>query len=102
MIDSVKKTGKVVIVGDEVSRNSFMNTIAQTISELAFDYLDAPPCVVGAQNWICPAPEYDRFFYPDADWILDAIHTRIKPLDGYLCKNNFSKAETMRRNRLGV
>lgn len=102
IIESVKKTGRVVIVGDEVSRNSFMNQIAQTINELAFDYLDAPTCVVGAQNWICPAPEYDRYFYPCAEWILDAIHTRIKPLNGYVCTTNLSKAETLRKNKLGV
>lgn len=102
IIESVKKTGRVVIVGDEVARNSFMNNIAQTISELAFDYLDAPPCVVGAKNWICPAPEYDWFFYPGADWILDAIHTRIMPLSGYICKNNFSNAEVIRKNKQGV
>ena len=102
ILESVKKTGKVVIVGDEVARNSFMNTIAQTISELAFDYLDAPPCVVGARNWICPAPEYDKYFYPGVNWILDAIHTRIMPLKGYLCLNNCSDKEIIRRNKQGV
>lgn len=102
IIESVKKTGKVVIVGDEVTRNSFMNNIAQTISELAFDYLDGPPCVVGAQNWICPAPEYDQFFYPGVDWLLDAIHTRVMPLKGHICQVNFSNAEILRKNRLGV
>ena len=102
ILDSVKKTGKVVVVGDEVSRGSFMNNIAQTISELAFDDLDAPPCVVGARNWICPAPEYDRYFYPGPEWILDAIHTRIMPLEGHICQQNNSKAELLYRSQMGV
>ena len=102
ILASVKKTGKAVVVGDEVVRGSFMNTIAQTISELAFDYLDAPVCVVGARNWICPAPEYDKFFYPGVSWILDAIHTRIIPLKNYICLNNCSVEEIVRKNRQGV
>ena len=85
-----------------MSRGSFMNNIAQTISEFAFDDLDAPPCVVGARNWICPAPEYDRYFYPGPEWILDAIHTQIMPLEGHICQQNNSKAELLYRSQMGV
>ncbi|MGI6124760.1 MAG: alpha-ketoacid dehydrogenase subunit alpha/beta, partial [Acetivibrionales bacterium] len=57
VIESVKKTGRIVVTGDAVERNSFMRNIASNIAELAFDYLDAPPVVVGAKNWITPAYE---------------------------------------------
>jgi 2-oxoisovalerate dehydrogenase E1 component len=39
----VKKTGKIVLTSDACSRGSYLKDMAQTISELAFDYLDAPP-----------------------------------------------------------
>ncbi len=60
--------------------------MAQTITELAFDYLDAPPVVVGSRNWITPAYEMEEYFFPQPDWILDAINERILPLNGH--KNN--------------
>ena len=55
VIESVKKTGKIVLASDACERNSFIKNIAANITELAFDYLDAPPICVGARNWITPA-----------------------------------------------
>ncbi|MBQ7602165.1 MAG: dehydrogenase, partial [Lachnospiraceae bacterium] len=52
VVESVKKTGRIVIVGDAVERNSIMRDMASTITELCFDYLDAPPVVCGSRNWI--------------------------------------------------
>lgn len=52
----MKKTGRIVVTGDACERNSFMRNLASNITELAFDYLDAPPVVVGAKNWITPCP----------------------------------------------
>ena len=76
--------------------------MAQTISELAFDYLDAPPVVVGSRNWITPAFELEQYFFPQPDWMIDAIHERILPLKGHQVKNNFTISEEIRRNKLGV
>ena len=47
---------------------------------LAFDYLDAPVAVVGSRNWITPAAEMEELYFPQNDWIIDAIHERILPL----------------------
>ena len=102
VLASVKKTGRIVISGDASSRGSFMKEMAQTISELAFDDLDAPPVVVGSRNWITPAYELEDSFFPCADWIIDAIHEKIVPLKGHIVKNNFTSAEQIRRNKLGV
>jgi len=102
VIESVKKTGRIVIAGDANSRGSFLNDFARNITELAFDYLDAPPVVVGSRNWITPAFELEKYFFPQADWIIDAIHEKILPLNGHYVKNNFTDNEQIRRNKLGI
>jgi len=103
IIESVKKTGKVVLASDACARGSFLNDIARNISELAFDDLDAPPVVVGAQNWITPPFEFDNDFFPQESWILDAINEKIMPLPGHVATvNNFTPLEQMRRAAAGV
>jgi len=102
VIESVKKTGKILLTSDACERGSYLKDMAQNITELAFDYLDAPPVVVGARNWITPAHELETYFFPQADWIIDAIHEKIMPLKGHTAKNNFTSNEKMRRSRLGV
>ena len=57
IIESVKKTGKIVLASDASERGSFLHTMASNISQLAFDYLDGPVAVVGARNWITPPAE---------------------------------------------
>jgi 2-oxoisovalerate dehydrogenase E1 component len=76
--------------------------MAQTITELAFDYLDAPPVVVGSRNWIVPAYELENYFFPQPDWLLDAIHERILPLQGHTVTTNSTLNEQIRRNKSGV
>ena len=102
VLESVKKTGKILLASDACERGSHLKDMAQTISELAFDYLDAPSVVVGAKNWITPAYELEKFFFPQPDWIIDAIHEKIMPLKGHAVKNNFTTVEQLRINRLGV
>ncbi len=102
VIASVKKTGRIVVTGDACERNSFMRNLASNIAELAFDYLDAPPVVVGAKNWITPAHELEDAFFPQPEWILDAIHERILPLSGHVCRHNFTELEQIRENKCGI
>ena len=102
IIESVKKTGRVVLVSDACARGSFMNDVAKNITELCFDDLDAPPVVVGARNWITPPFEFDEFFFPQASWILDAIHEKLVPLNGYVAENGCTEAEALRRAKNGV
>jgi 2-oxoisovalerate dehydrogenase E1 component len=102
VIQSVKKTGRIVLASDASSRGSFLKEIAQTITELAFDDLDAPPVVVGSRNWIIPAYEMEQYFFPQPDWIIDAIHERIIPLKGHIGKSDFSVEKSLRLNREGV
>ena len=79
-----------------------MNDVAKTITELCFDDLDAPPVVIGAKNWITPPFEFDEFFFPQASWILDAIHEKLVPLEGYTPENGVSVEELLRRAKQGV
>jgi 2-oxoisovalerate dehydrogenase E1 component len=102
VIESVKKTGKIVLASDASSRGSFLKEMAQTITELAFNYLDAPPVVVGSRNWITPAFEMEEFFFPQPDWIIDAIHLKIIPLKGHNPKYDFSDDKMIKLNKEGV
>ncbi|MCG3206585.1 MAG: 1-deoxy-D-xylulose-5-phosphate synthase [Anaerolineae bacterium] len=102
IIESVKKTGKVLLASDACERGSFMHTMASHISQLAFDYLDGPVAVVGARNWITPAAEMEEAFFPQKEWIIDTIHERILPLPGHQPATVQSNAEILRRNRLGI
>ncbi len=102
IVESVRKTGRVVLVSDACTRGSFMNDVAKNITELCFDDLDAPPVVVGARNWITPPFEFDEFFFPQASWILDAIHEKLVPLKDYTVQNGCTEAESYRRAKLGV
>jgi len=102
VIDSIKKTGRIVISGDASARGSFLRDLASNITELAFDYLDAPPVVVGSRNWITPAHELEDYFFPQPEWIIDAIHEKILPLEGHVCENNFTEVEQLDRNARGI
>ena len=102
VLQSVKKTGRIVLASDACERGSYLKNIAQVISESAFDYLDAPPVVIGARNWITPAHELENYFFPQPGWIVDAIHERILPLKGHTPSSNFTVSEQLRLNRAGV
>ncbi len=102
ILESVKKTGRVVLVSDACARGSFLADVAQNISEMAFDELDAPPVVVGAKNWITPPFEFDQYFFPQASWIIDAVHEKIVPLKDYVPTNSFTTAAQITRAKKGV
>jgi 2-oxoisovalerate dehydrogenase E1 component len=102
VVKSVKKTGRLLLASDACERGSFLQTIAAKVTTLAFDYLDAPPVVVGARNWITPPDEVEEAFFPFPVDILDAIHEHILPLDGYTPKRPNDAAELLRRSDLGV
>lgn len=102
VIESVKKTGKIVIVGDACERGSVMKDMAADIAELAFDYLDAPPVAFGSRNWITPCHELEKFFFPQADGIIDVIHEKLMPIPEYVAKLNVSDVEKIDRSRKGL
>ncbi len=50
IIESVKKTGKCLVVTEEPSDNSFARALAGKIQEECFMYLDAPVMTIGSEN----------------------------------------------------
>jgi 2-oxoisovalerate dehydrogenase E1 component len=102
VLDSIKKTGKILLVSDASSRGSYLKDMAATIAELAFDDLDAPPVVVGSKNWIVPAHELEDFFFPQTHWILDAIHEKIIPLKSHVVKEDMSDKSLIEKLAKGV
>jgi 2-oxoisovalerate dehydrogenase E1 component len=102
LVESVRKTGKVLLSSDACERGSVMHDIASNLSQLAFDELDAPPVVVGSRNWITPCAEVENDFFPQPSWMLDAIHERIMPLPGHQLSSNPTTGELARRQRAGI
>ncbi|MDD3788159.1 MAG: thiamine pyrophosphate-dependent enzyme, partial [Petrimonas sp.] len=102
VIASVKKTGKIIVAGDATARGSFLNDLAANIGSLCFDYLDAPVAVLGSRNWITPAFELEKAFFPQPSWFLDIIHERIQPLKDYISGENFTDGEMVRRAKKGI
>lgn len=102
LVDSIRRTGRAVLVSDACERGSFLHTMASTLSQLAFDYLDAPIAVVGAPNWITPPAELEELFFPQASWIIDAIHERILPLDGHIPTTRRGADELIERHKAGI
>ena len=102
VIESVKKTGKIIIVGDAVDRNSVMRDMASNITEMCFDYLDAPPVVFGSRNWITPAFELEKYYFPQADGIIDVISQKLLPIPGRTITYNESEIEHIERSKKGV
>jgi len=102
IVASVRKTGRVVLASDACERGSFLHTMASNIGQLTFDALDGPVAVVGARNWITPPAELEEAFFPQKEWIIDAIHEHILPLPGHRPSTVQTIDEILRRNRLGV
>lgn len=83
IIESVRETGRLLVVGDACERGSWMHTVATLVQGETFGALDAPVTVVGARNWITPPAELEDLFFPTADRIIDMVHHRLRPLKNY-------------------
>ena len=102
VIESVKKTRKILLTSDACERGSALQTMAAKITQFAFDELDGPPVVVGAQNWITPADEIEDAFFPQPSDMIDAVHQHLMPLKGYSPQREHSTNELLRRTAGGV
>jgi 2-oxoisovalerate dehydrogenase E1 component len=102
VLDSVKKTGKILLASDACERGSILQTFAAKIGQFAFDDLDAPPVVLGARNWITPPDELEEAFFPFPVDFLDTIHEHLQPLPDYTPKRPNDTFDLLRRSREGV
>jgi 2-oxoisovalerate dehydrogenase E1 component len=102
VLESVRKTHRILLASDACQRGSFLHTMASTVTALAFDKLDAPAAVLGARNWITPADEVEDAFFPYPSDFLDTVHEHIVPLRDYQVRRECSAQDLLRRNRLGI
>jgi|UniRef100_A0A7J3SL27 pyruvate dehydrogenase E1 component beta subunit len=74
LINSVKKTGRVVIVHEACRTGGVAGEIMAILMEEAFDYLDAPPVrVTGLDTPIPFSPPLEKYVLPDENKIVDAV-----------------------------
>ncbi len=74
ILDSVKKTGRAVIMSEEPKTASAAAEIAAIISEEAFDYLDAPVRRVCAPDSPVPfSPALEKLWMPDEEALIKTI-----------------------------
>lgn len=102
VIQSVQKTGRILLASDACERGSILQTMAAKVTQFAFNHLDAPPVVLGARNWITPPDEVEDAFFPFPSDFLDAVHTHIQPLKGYEAKRRTDTDDLRRRSKEGV
>lgn len=74
IIESVKKTGRAVVVHEACKTGGFGAEVASLIMENAFDYLDAPvKRVAGVDSPIPYAEPLYRAVIPNPDWIIKGV-----------------------------
>jgi pyruvate/2-oxoglutarate/acetoin dehydrogenase E1 component len=74
ILQSVEKTGKVVIVHEAPVFGGFGGEIAAILADKGIDFLEAPVKRVGAP--FCPvpsSPEMEQFYLPNAENIIQAV-----------------------------
>ncbi len=73
IVDSVKKTNRLIIASEECGRAGVNGEIAFRVIEEAFDYLDAPIARVTAANVPVPfSPPLEEFIMPKVEDIVEA------------------------------
>ncbi len=74
IVDSVKKTGKVLVAAQACRTGSFSAEVASQIQELAFDYLDMPVMRIGAKDTPPPmSPTLEEVFLPQSSDIVKTV-----------------------------
>ncbi|RLP68578.1 alpha-ketoacid dehydrogenase subunit beta [Mycetocola reblochoni] len=73
ILESVRRTGRLVLAQEANGNVSLGSEIAATITEKAFYSLEAPVLRVSGFDAPFPAAKLEGFFVPDADRVLEAI-----------------------------
>jgi pyruvate/2-oxoglutarate/acetoin dehydrogenase E1 component len=74
IIDSIKKTGRFVVMTEEPKTGSAAGEITAVIAEEAFDFLNAPIKRLCAPDIPIPfSPVLEKFYMPDEDGLIKAI-----------------------------
>ncbi len=79
IIESVKKTGRLVIVAEDCKTGGIGAEIAAIVADDAFDYLDAPVKRVAALDTPIPlAPISENYVIPNEDRIINAVRKTMR------------------------
>jgi len=79
IIESVRKTGRLLLVSEGCANNNLVNEIAMRVNEHAFDYIDAPIRRLCAANVPVPmSPVLEDAAIPNEDAIEKAIRATIE------------------------
>ena len=74
VLDSVKKTHRLVVVDEDNPRCSMATDIVALVSERAFDYLDSSPRMVTAPHTPVPfSPPLEDYYVPSVDKIVSTV-----------------------------
>jgi len=74
IVESVKKTGRLIIASDDVRSGGIGSEIAARVVEEAFDSLDAPILRVASADMPIPfSPSLEQAYMPSAQKIIDAV-----------------------------
>ena len=74
VINSVKKTNRIVIVDEDNPKASIASEIAAIVSDKAFDFLDAPVKRVTAPHTPVPYSKgLEEEFMPDSDDVFETV-----------------------------
>src|SRR3990170_4147318 len=78
ILESVKKTGRLVVATEAVGRCGFADEITSLVSREAFDYLYGPVQQVTALPVPVPfAPKLENYVLPDEQRIVDAVQATL-------------------------
>lgn len=79
IVETVKKTNKVVVVHEDKVFSGFGGEIVSTIADNAFEYLDAPIIRVGSKfSPVGFAKEYENAILPNPEDVKDAVRKVVK------------------------
>ncbi len=81
VLNSVKKTGRLIIIDEANPHNNTATDIASIVSDKAFDYLDGPVKCVCAPNTPVPfAANLEKLYLPNAEKVLNVADELIADL----------------------
>ncbi len=76
IVESVKRTSRLVIASDDVKRGGVGAEISASVTEAAFDYLDAPIMRVACPDTPIPfSPQLEQLYMPSAESVVKAVDT---------------------------
>lgn len=82
VLDSVRRTGRLLVVTEACERGSFAMTLAANLGRFGYQHLHAAPRVLGSPNWIVPGADMEDTYFPQPADIVDAVQIDLMGRDG--------------------